>query len=47
MKTFLAIVLVICLIILIYATEPNNNKKVVNFIIKIINNFKRIFKIED
>jgi hypothetical protein len=44
MKTFLAGVLAICLIILIYVKEPNNKKKVEEFIIKIINDFKKCLK---
>lgn len=44
MKTFLAGVLAIYLIIIIYVKEPNNNKKVVDFIIKIINDFKKCLK---
>lgn len=40
MKVFFTIVLIISLIMLIYVVNPVNNKKIVDFIIKIVTKLK-------
>lgn len=47
MKIFFTIVLIISLIMLIYVVNPVNNKKIVDFITKIITKLKRLLKRKD